>query len=48
MLAEVFPDILVCFGIAMTPIYGLCVEAATLGEFNHSVDNCIVIAWFTI
>ena len=48
MLAEVFPDILVCCGLALPPFYGLCVEAATLQEFNHRVADEIDIAYFKI
>ena len=32
----------------MPPLYGLCVEAYTLGEFNHRVADQIYIAEFTI
>ena len=48
MLAEVCPDLLVFFGLALPPLYGLIVYATTLGEFNHSVADYIYIAKFEI
>ena len=39
MLAEVCPDLLVFFGLALPPLYGLSVSATTLGEFNHGVAD---------
>ena len=39
MLAGVFPDLLVYFGLALPPLYCICVEAARLGEFNHRVSD---------
>ena len=45
MLTEVYPDILVCFGLAMPHLYGLCVDAATLREFNHRVSNLVWRLW---
>ena len=43
-----FLDILVCFFHALPPLYGLCEEASTLGEFNHGVADYIDIAEFAI
>ena len=48
MLAEICPDILVLFGLALPHIYGLSVQAAILVEFNHSVTYNIYIAKFAI
>ena len=48
MLAEVSSNLLVYFGLALSPLYGLCVESATLGEFNHIASDYIYIAEFTI
>ena len=39
MFAEVCPDILVYFDIALPPLYGLYVEDVTLGEFNQHVAD---------
>ena len=48
MLTEVCPYPLVCFSLVFPPLYGLCVYAATLEEFNHHVADYIDIAEFTI
>ena len=47
MLVEGFPDLLVFYGIYLPPLYGLCVDSATLGEFNHRVADYIYISEFT-
>ena len=34
--------------LSMPPLYGLCVDAATLGYFNHRVADYIYIAEFLV